>query len=216
MKYLNVKKGKFIDRINRFEAYVEVDGRIELVHVKNTGRCKEILLPAVEVILEKSEKPNRKTKYDLIAAYKSGFGIINIDSQAPNKVAGEWLRKQEYDLIKPEYMYGDSRIDFYMEKNGNKYLMEVKGCTLERNGKGYFPDAPTTRGVKHINELIKAKRKGYRVALAFVVGMNGVSEVYPNREIHPEFEEVFNEAKSNGVEIIIIKCKVTENEFEAI
>lgn len=216
MKYNNVVKGKFVKRINRFEAYVEVEQTTELVHVKNTGRCIEILIPGTEVVLQKSDKKERKTKYDLIAAYKSDFGIINIDSQAPNKVAKEWLEKQNYDYIRQEYVFGESRIDFYMERDNEKFLMEVKGCTLEKNGIGYFPDAPTVRGVKHINELIRAKSEGYHAIMAFVIGMNSVSEVIPNGEIHPEFEEAYYRATNNGVEIVKIKCKITENEFLAI
>ena len=129
MKYLNVIKGIFEDRPNRFIAHVWVNGVLETVHVKNTGRCKELLLPGATVILEDCNNPNRKTRYDLIAVYKEGLGLINMDSQAPNKVVAEWLSKQDYDYIKPEYKYGNSRVDFYMEKNGEKYLMEVKGCT---------------------------------------------------------------------------------------
>jgi len=153
MKYEKIVRGKFKDRPNRFIAHVWVEGVLETVHVKNTGRCKELLIPGVEVILEDCKSPNRKTRYDLIAVYKKGVGLINMDSQAPNKVVGEWLLSQGYDYIKPEYKFGNSRMDFYMEKGEEKYLMEVKGCTLEINGVGYFPDAPTERGVKHLKEL---------------------------------------------------------------
>ena len=144
MKYRKVIDAKFINRPNRFIAEVEIPERgREIVHVKNTGRCKELLIPGVDVILEESDNPNRKTKYDLIAVSKEGMGWINIDSQAPNKVVYEWLEKQGYLYIKPEYKYGNSRIDFYMEKENSKYLMEVKGCTLEIDRIRYFPDAPT-------------------------------------------------------------------------
>jgi len=213
MRYENTVAARFIDRPNRFIAHVGIDGKIETVHVKNTGRCKELLIEGVRVILEKSNNPERKTQYDLIAVYKEGFGLINIDSQAPNKVAAEWLNSQEYDYIKPEYTYGSSRIDFYMEKAEEKYLMEVKGCTLEREKTGYFPDAPTERGVKHIRELIKAKKEGYNSMLAFVIQMEGVSEVRANVETHPEFGEAMDEAKAAGVEIVFIKCSVKENEL---
>ncbi|MBQ1918718.1 MAG: DNA/RNA nuclease SfsA [Schwartzia sp.] len=161
MIYADTAEARFIDRPNRFIAHVELDGRTETVHVKNTGRCRELLLPNIPVVLEKSDNPNRKTKYDLIAVRKKKLGWINIDSQAPNKVVKEWLTKQDFDVVIPEYSYGDSRIDFYMEKGNRKYLLEVKGCTLEIDGTGYFPDAPTVRGVKHIRELMKAQKQGF-------------------------------------------------------
>ena len=214
MKYSKTCQAKFIDRPNRFIAHVDLNGNVETVHVKNTGRCKELLIPGVTVILEESDNVSRKTKYDLIGVYKKGFGLINIDSQAPNKVAKEWLESKDYTYIRPEYTYGNSRIDFYMEKDEKKYLMEVKGCTLERDGIGYFPDAPTERGVKHIYELIKAKKEGYEAALAFVIQMEGVNEVFPNIETHPEFGTAMSDAKVAGVNIIFIKCKVLEDRLE--
>lgn len=216
MKYLKTLQAKFIDRPNRFIAHVDLNGVVETVHVKNTGRCKELLIKGVTVILEESDNESRKTKYDLIAVYKENFGLINIDSQAPNKVAKEWLESKDYTYIKPEYTYGNSRIDFYMEKDDRKYLMEVKGCTLERDGIGYFPDAPTERGVKHIYELIKAKEDGYEVSLAFVIQMEGVNEVLPNIETHPEFGVAIDDAKKAGVNIVFIKCRVYENRLEYI
>lgn len=216
MKYLKTLQAKFIDRPNRFIAHVDLNGIVETVHVKNTGRCKELLIKGVTVILEESDNESRKTKYDLIAVYKENFGLINIDSQAPNKVAKEWLESKDYTYIKPEYTYGNSRIDFYMEKDDRKYLMEVKGCTLERDGIGYFPDAPTERGVKHIYELIKAKENGYEVSLAFVIQMEGVNEVLPNIETHPEFGVAIDDAKKAGVNIVFIKCRVYENRLEYI
>lgn len=216
MKYLKTLQAKFIDRPNRFIAHVDLNGIVETVHVKNTGRCKELLIKGVTVILEESDNESRKTKYDLIAVYKENFGLINIDSQAPNKVAKEWLESKDYTYIKPEYTYGKSRIDFYMEKDDRKYLMEVKGCTLERDGIGYFPDAPTERGVKHIYELIKAKEDGYDVSLAFVIQMEGVNEVLPNIETHPEFGVAIDDAKKAGVNIVFIKCRVYENRLEYI
>ena len=164
MKYREIADGIFVDRPNRFIAHVEVNGAVETVHVKNTGRCRELLLPGTAVRLEVSDNPKRKTKYDLVAVHKQGLGWVNMDSQAPNKVVGEWLAKQDYDYIKPEFTYGKSRIDFYMEKGEQKYLLEVKGCTLEVDGIGYFPDAPTERGVKHLRELAQAQQAGYRCA----------------------------------------------------
>lgn len=213
MKYKTIKEAEFIDRPNRFIAHVLVDGEIETVHVKNTGRCRELLLPGVKVILEASDNPQRKTKYDLIAVYKKGFGLINIDSQAPNKVALEWLKSKDFTYIKPEYTYGKSRIDFYMESGEDRYLMEVKGCTLEIDGVGYFPDAPTERGVKHINELMGAKKEGYHTILAFVIQMEGINEVLPNVSMQPEFGDAIEKAKKAGVEIKYIKCLVKPDEL---
>lgn len=211
MKYNHTVIATFWDRPNRFIAHVWVDGVLETVHVKNTGRCKELLLPGAKVVLEISDNPNRKTKYDLIAAYKEGLGLVNIDSQAPNKVAAEWLATQDYSYVKSEYTYGKSRVDFYMEKGDEKYLMEVKGCTLEMDGVGYFPDAPTERGVKHLKELAGAAKQGYHCAIAFVIQMEGVTEVRPYGIRHKEFEKTFEEAKEAGVEVIFLCCKVEED-----
>ena len=214
MKYRKVIDAKFINRPNRFIAEVEIPERgREIVHVKNTGRCKELLIPGVDVILEESDNPNRKTKYDLIAVSKEGMGWINIDSQAPNKVVYEWLEKQGYSYIKPEYKYGNSRIDFYMEKENSKYLMEVKGCTLEIERIGYFPDAPTERGVKHLRELTLATKKGYKCIIAFVIQMEGITEVRPNISTHPEFGIALKEAKDAGVEIWYMPCRVMPDEL---
>lgn len=214
MKYRKVIDAKFINRPNRFIAEVEIpeQGR-EIVHVKNTGRCKELLIPGVDVILEESDNLNRKTKYDLIAVRKEGMGWINIDSQAPNKVVYEWLEKQGYSYIKPEYKYGNSRIDFYMERENSKYLMEVKGCTLEIDRIGYFPDAPTERGVKHLRELTLATKKGYKCIIAFVIQMEGITEVRPNISTHPEFGIALKEAKDAGVEIWYMPCRVMPDEL---
>ena len=214
MKYRKVIDAKFINRPNRFIAEVEIPERgREIVHVKNTGRCKELLIPGVDVILEESDNPNRKTKYDLIAVSKEGMGWINIDSQAPNKVVYEWLEKQGYSYIKPEYKYGNSRIDFYMEKENSKYLMEVKGCTLEIDRIGYFPDAPTERGVKHLRELTLATKKGYKCIIAFVIQMEGITEVRPNISTHPEFGIALKEAKDAGVEIWYMPRRVMPDEL---
>ena len=213
MKYRNIILGKFIDRPNRFIAHVDIDGCVKTVHVKNTGRCKELLLPEARVVLAKSDNPNRKTAYDLIAVYKEKLGWVNIDSQAPNKVAGEWLETRGFDYVKPECKYGDSRIDFYMEKGNDKYLMEVKGCTLEIDGQGYFPDAPTTRGVRHIYELINAVKEGYKAVLLFVIQMEKVESVLPYAMTDKAFEKAYNEAKENGVMIKFLKCKVKEDEL---
>ena len=238
MKYNHVVCATFLSRPNRFIAQVRLaDGREETVHVKNTGRCKELLIPGCNVYLEKSENPNRKTLYDLIAVEKSydeifDWGIFplafrnrmndgkektllfNIDSQAPNKVVLEWLKKQDYSVIKPEFTFGKSRFDFYLEKidsvtgKTEKILMEVKGCTLEIEGVGYFPDAPTERGVKHLNELSDAIGEGYKSVLAFVIQMEGVTEVFPNVKTHPEFADALENAKASGVEVWFLQCGV--------
>ncbi|MBE6105073.1 DNA/RNA nuclease SfsA [Anaerovibrio lipolyticus] len=208
MQYGKVIWAKFVERPNRFVAKVEINGTLETVHVKNTGRCRELLLPGVDVVLSEADNPNRKTRYDLIAVEKAGLGLINIDSQAPNKVMAEWLVTQGFDYIKPEYTYGASRIDFYMERQEQRYLLEVKGCTLERDGIGFFPDAPTERGVKHIHELIKAKKEGYWAGIAFVVQMPKVSEVRPNIETHPAFGEAMEQAMAAGVQSIILGCTI--------
>ncbi len=213
MRYGKTVKGKFIERPNRFIAKVEVDDNIETVHVKNTGRCKELLLPGAAVVLEESDNPARKTKYDLIAVYKEGLGLVNIDSQAPNKVASKWLLTQGFDYIKPEYTIGNSRIDFYMERGEQKYLMEVKGCTLEIGGVGYFPDAPTERGVKHLKELAKLQKEGYNCAVAFVIQMEGIKEVRPNIQTHPAFGTALDEAKAAGVRVLFLECSVKEDEL---
>ena len=240
MQYQNIVEGKFLDRPNRFIAHVEIAGKVETVHVKNTGRCKELLLPGVKVYLEKSGNPNRKTAYDLVAVEKAGLGLVNIDSQAPNQVVLEWLRAFSFERLKPEYVFRDSRVDFYMERamelpeafweyrkieenieeniqeniqvqgNIRKYLLEVKGCTLERNGIGYFPDAPTERGVKHLRELTKAVQEGYVAILAFVIAMPKVSVVYPNVETHKAFGEALEEAKQAGVKVLFLPCTVTK------
>ena len=214
MKYDNITCAKFIKRPNRFIAEVELEGRTETVHVKNTGRCKELLIPGCDVYLTAPDSPGRKTKYDLVSVVKSNGLLINIDSQAPNKVAKEWLMKQGYDKVVPEYTYGDSRIDFYMEKGDEKYLMEVKGCTLEVDGTGYFPDAPTERGVKHIRELIRAKEEGYNAALAFVIQMDGIKEVRPNVKTHPEFGIAMEDARRAGVEVVFITCHVEPDSLD--
>ncbi|MBO5597347.1 MAG: DNA/RNA nuclease SfsA [Oribacterium sp.] len=208
MNYENIVPGVFLKRPNRFIAEVEIDGRKEMVHVKNTGRCRELLVPGCEVWLTAPGTPGRKTKYDLVAVRKSTGVLFNIDSQAPNKVVKEWLSEQGFDRVIPEFTFGDSRIDFYMEKGDERFLMEVKGCTLEIDGMGYFPDAPTERGVKHIRGLIKAKAKGYRTILAYVIQMEGVSEVRPHREMHPEFGEAIDDALNAGVKILFLRCKV--------
>jgi sugar fermentation stimulation protein A len=216
MVYGNIERAVFIDRPNRFIARVEVNGTVENVHVKNTGRCRELLVPGAEVWLTASDDPLRKTAYDLVAVRKANGRTVNIDSQAPNKVVSEWLKDRDYDRIVPEYKYGSSRIDFYMERGNEKYLMEVKGCTLEEDGVGFFPDAPTARGVKHIRELIRAKEEGYHAILAFVIQMEGVTEVRANVKTHPEFGEAMEDAARAGVRLLFLPCRVEPDSIRAI
>ena len=188
MKYRKTVAARFLSRPNRFVAKVDMGGWTEAIHVKNTGRCKELLLPNAKVILSEADNPARKTRYDLIAVEKAGLGLVNIDSQAPNKVMAEWLAGQGYDVIRPEYAYGRSRIDFYMERGAQKCLLEVKGCTLER-------------GVKHIHELIRARQQGCWCGMAFVIQMPRVKEVRPNVETHPAFGAAWQEVVAAGVRI---------------
>jgi len=221
MKYRNTIQGKFLDRPNRFIAHVEIEGRLETVHVKNTGRCRELLLPGVDVTLEISDNPKRKTKYDLISVYKNGIGWINIDSQAPNAVVKEWLEEgpplfPDISFIKPEYTYGKSRVDFYLECGSRKILIEVKGCTLEVDKVGYFPDAPTQRGVKHLHELAGAVKEGCECYIAFVIAMQGITSVLPNVETHPEFGEALYDAVNAGVHQLFLPCKVAPDELEIV
>ena len=216
MKYISVVKGLFLDRPNRFIAHVLIGGEEKTVHVKNTGRCRELLIAGAEVWLERSANPSRKTGYDLIAVRKDSGLLVNIDSQAPNKVAREFLESQGFSRIVPEHTFGDSRIDFYMEKGAEPYLLEVKGCTLERGGVGYFPDAPTERGVKHLRELAKAAKEGYHAAVMFVIQMDGVTEVRPNTDTHPAFAAALEEAEAAGVEVLFLPCHVEPDALTAI
>lgn len=219
MNYTNTIEGIFIDRPNRFIAHVNINGIVETVHVKNTGRCKELLCPGVRVILEISNNPNRKTKYDLITVYKKGLGWINIDSQVPNTVVREWLQSgnsifNDINYLKPEYTYGKSRVDFYLECEDRKVLIEVKGCTLEIDKAGFFPDAPTSRGVKHLRELSQAIQSGYETYIAFVIAMPEITKVYPNGVTDPAFEKAFYEAKAAGVKILYLPCTVRPDSIQ--
>lgn len=218
MKYKNTTHAIFIDRPNRFVANVKIDGKTETVHVKNTGRCKELLLSGSDVILTKTDDPARKTQYDLIAVYKAGLGWVNIDSQAPNRVVKEWLNTSpalfnNITLFKPEYTYGKSRVDFYMECDDRDIFIEVKGCTLEIDGIGYFPDAPTKRGVKHLNELAEAAGEGYECYIAFVIAMPDVRKVMPNVKTHPEFGTALAAAMEAGVKVLYFPCNVLPDEL---
>lgn len=211
MKYSDIVKGTFISRPNRFIAYITVDGKEEICHVKNTGRCKELLTKGATVLLQKSNNPSRKTAFDLISVYK-GNRMINMDSQAPNKVAEEWLRERfPAAVIKREVTHGDSRFDFYIENGNDKIFVEVKGVTLEKDGVVLFPDAPTQRGVKHLNGLAKWAGGGNRAMALFIVQMSNVKYFTPNKETHPEFAEALVKAKNQGVEIIAVECEAGES-----
>lgn len=214
MKYPNIEEGIFIKRPNRFIAHVEINGKEEICHVKNTGRCRELLVPGTSVFLEKSDNPNRKTKYDLIAVQK-GERLINMDSQIPNKVVEEWLCQGnlfgEEAKVRREVTYGNSRFDLYIESQERKIFMEVKGVTLEENGVVRFPDAPTQRGVKHVQELCRCLQDGYEAYIMFVVQMEDVEYFEPNHETHPEFARALREAEAAGVKILAYSCQVRKD-----
>lgn len=216
MKYRNIVKGTFVSRPNRFIAHIIIDGKEEICHVKNTGRCKELLTPGAEVFCEKSENPNRKTAFDLIAVYK-GKRLINMDSQAPNDVAEEYLSElfPNASLIKREQVYEDSRFDFYIENNGRKIFVEVKGVTLEKDGVVLFPDAPTQRGLKHLKGLQKWVSEGNDGIVLFIVQMSDTKYFTPNKETHPEFALQLEEAKNQGVDVIAVECEVTPDTLKA-
>lgn len=211
MRYGPMVSGVFLRRPNRFIAHVLVGGVEEVVHVKNTGRCKELLVAGAEVFLEISDNPARKTKYDLIAVRK-GSRLINMDSQAPNKVFAEWAQSggiPDLTLLRPETFFASSRFDFYWESGAKKGFVEVKGVTLELDGAAYFPDAPTDRGVKHLTELIAAKEQGYEAAVCFVVQMKPISFLSPNDVTHPAFGAALRRAHAAGVDIGAFDCRVT-------
>ena len=212
MRYTNIMAGKFLARPNRFIAHVEIAGREEIVHVKNTGRCKELLLPGATVYVQHFPEGKRKTKYDLIAVEKQNL-LINMDSQAPNKVVQEWLMEQEpfgkITYLKPECKHGDSRFDFYLETEAKKMFIEVKGVTLEEKGVVMFPDAPTERGVKHVQELCHCLEQGYEAAIVFVVQMSGMRYFTPNRRTHAAFAEALKRAAACGVRMLALSCEVT-------
>lgn len=221
MRYKNIVEGVFIERPNRFVAYVDIDGKRTVCHVKNTGRCRELLVPGARVWLEKSDNPSRKTLYDMVAVYKEAHGdiegqIVNFDSQAPNVVVKEWLQKgnlfDDISFLKPETYYGDSRVDFYLETtSGKRVFIEVKGVTLENDGVASFPDAPTERGIKHIRELQRAACEGYEAIILFVIQMKHIKYMKPDEVIHPEFASTLAEAEANGVRILAYDCLVEKD-----
>ena len=219
MIYPDTREAVFLARPNRFIAEVELAGKREIVHVKNTGRCRELLLPGAQVILAAGEGSGRKTVWDLVTVRKPSLGWVNIDSQAPNRVVREWLEGggiPGLTAIRPEYPYGASRVDFRLERGEMRILMEVKGCTLERGGMGWFPDAPTLRGARHLRELAAARREGWECILAFVIAMPGVRQVLPNRETDPDFAKALEEAEKAGVEILHLPCSVGPDRLEIL
>ncbi|MBO5333026.1 MAG: DNA/RNA nuclease SfsA [Clostridia bacterium] len=215
MKYENIIKGIFIERPNRFIAICDIDGKKEICHVKNTGRCRELLIKGATVYLEKSSNPNRKTQYDLVTVQKNDR-LINIDSQVVNKVAFDFLPTlfEGVKFIKPEYKYGNSRFDFYVETEYEKIFIEVKGVTLENDGVVRFPDAPTERGIKHLKELQKAVKEGYKAYVLFVIQMSDVKYFEPNSQTHPEFAEELRNARDNEVVPLAFDCAVTPDSIE--
>ena len=216
MKYANIIAATFLSRPNRFIAHIKVNNKEEICHVKNTGRCKELLLPGVELYVQTNNNPARKTKFDLITV-KKGNRLINMDSQAPNKVVGEWLAAGNLPgltFIKPECKYGNSRFDFYLEFGEQKAFMEVKGVTLEENGIVRFPDAPTERGLKHLHELCTCTKENYKAFVFLVIQMNGVKHFEPNWETHAAFGQALIEAQKTGVKILAYDCLVSKDTLE--
>ena len=213
MQYNNMVPGIFLSRPNRFIAHIEIDGHVEICHVKNTGRCRELLVPGAQVWCQRSTNPNRKTKYDLITV-KKGNRLINMDSQAPNIAAGQWLASGglgEISELKPEYTHGDSRFDFSFLLDGKRCFLEVKGVTLENDGVCAFPDAPTERGVKHLKGLTQAAKEGYGAFVLFVIQMADVKYLRPHDETDPAFGAALREAAENGVTVLALDCGVTED-----
>ena len=217
MRYGRVIEGVFLERPNRFIAYCDIDGNREKVHVKNTGRCKELLVPGAKVYLSVSDNPERSTKWDLIAVRK-GDRLVNMDSQVPNDVAAESLRNiplfSGITEIRREFRYGNSRIDIMASDQRNRYLIEVKGVTLENDGVAMFPDAPTERGAKHLRELISSIDDGYVPCVLFVIQMEDVIRFEPNGVTDPIFSDTLKEAKDSGVNVLAYTCRVTPDSLE--
>lgn len=218
MVYENIRQAKFISRPNRFIANIEIDGKVEIAHVKNTGRCKELLIAGATIFVQEFYNTNRKTKYDVISVYK-GDRLINMDSQVPNKVFSEWIHAgnllSDFTLIKPEAEYENSRFDFYIEIGNRKIFVEVKGVTLEENGVALFPDAPTERGMKHINELCDSMKNGYEAYIVFIVQMKDILYFTPNNITQKTFGDALIKAKKQGLGIIALNCDITENSITA-
>jgi len=216
MKYANMVPGIFLSRPNRFIAHVEIGGRTEVVHVKNTGRCRELLVPGAEVWCQRAENPARKTKFDLIAVQK-GEKLINMDAQAPNLAAGEWLAGGglgPVEGLRAETVHGDSRFDFSFFRQGKPCFLEVKGVTLENGGVCAFPDAPTQRGTKHLRGLAQAAREGFGAYVLFVIQMADVEYLHPNDATDPDFGAALRAAADSGVEILAMDCLVSPEEMQ--
>jgi len=218
MKYQNVVEGIFVNRPNRFIATVNINGSVETVHVKNTGRCKELLVPGVKVYLEKSNNASRKTAYDLVTVIKNENQFVNIDSQVPNAVFTEFISQSDMfnknAIIRREVTYKSSRFDIYVEDGNRKCFIEVKGVTLEKSGVALFPDAPTVRGTKHVYELIDAKNSGFESYIAFVIQMKGATSFTPNTVTDANFSKALKNAYESGVNILAYDCRVTQDSIE--
>lgn len=218
MNYANILPGRFISRPNRFIAHVEIQGAVEICHVKNTSRCRELLLPGVPVYVQRAENPNRKTKFDLISVYK-GQQLVNIDSSAPNTIFEEYARSREMfgpaALLQREKVWGNSRFDFYAQGRDWHGYIEVKGVTLEEGGLAMFPDAPSLRGLKHVEELIHCRQAGYQAMIVFIIQMKGVSGFTPNERTHGDFAAALRKAAQFGVEILVLDCQVTQYSIQA-
>ncbi len=219
MNYKNIKQAKFISRPNRFIANIEIEEKIKECHIKNTGRCKELLTNNAQIYVQESDNPDRKTKYDLISVYK-GQRLINMDSQIPNKVFHEWLLNgnlfKNITKVKPECTYKSSRFDFYVEADNKKIFIEVKGVTLEEENIVMFPDAPTKRGIKHLKELSSSIANGYEAYVVFIIQMSNVLYFTPNIKTHKEFNEELINARNTGVNLLALECEVTKNSITAI
>ena len=223
MTYSNIRPGIFIKRPNRFIAHVEVDGAEEICHVKNTGRCRELLVPGAKVWLVESDNPARKTRFDLVAVEKvraDGTLLINMDSQAPNHIFREWAEAGNFrpglKILRGETTFGNSRFDFYWEDSEKRGFVEIKGVTLEHDGVVRFPDAPTERGVKHLEELISAKAAGYEAAVCFIVQMEGMDHLEPNDATHPAFGDALRKCAAAGVEVLALECETAPGYVKAV
>ena len=217
MRYQRMEKAAFLARPNRFIAHVLLDGEEVVCHVKNTGRCRELLIPGAEVWLERGTNPQRKTLYDLIAVRK-GERLINMDAQAPNRVFAEWASQLEPEMtaLRAEYTYGQSRLDFCLETPQGLHLVEVKGVTLEEGGHTRFPDAPTERGIKHLQELIRAVENGHKASVVFVIQMEDVLDFAPNDATHPAFGAALRQAAAAGVQVVAVNCRVAPDSLEIL
>jgi len=217
MEYKNILPARFLSRPNRFIAHIEIDNREEICHVKNTGRCRELLIPGTSILVQHCPSPQRKTAYDLISVWK-GPRLINMDSAAPNRVFQEWALHGGLgfipDILRPEAVCGDSRFDFYLEGAGQRGYAEIKGVTLEKDGVAMFPDAPTQRGAKHLRGLIECVHQGYAAWVVLVIQMQGMKLFRPNTATDPLFSQQLKEAAAAGVSILAVECQVSDTTIE--